>query len=123
MCSADGVHLPSTGLDPELLFYGVSTSPASPCLCGGQTQISMAVAMTIWLLFLSRPGDWCCPESSLGDSGSERTLRLSGAGRRQDVPGGVDGSWCLREEREDDEDGLQLPVHTPELDLSPRFTL
>lgn len=81
----------------------------------------MAVAITIWLLFLSRPGDWCCPDSSLGDNGSERTLRLSGAGRRQDVPGGVEGSGCLWEDRGvvEDEEEVQLPVHTPELDLSP----
>lgn len=78
----------------------------------------MAVAITIWLLFLSRPGDWCCPGSSLGDSGSDRTLRLSGAGRMQDVPGGVEGSGCLCEERED-ADEVQLPAHAPELDLSP----
>lgn len=81
----------------------------------------MAVAITIWLLFLSRPVDWCWPDSSLEDNGSERTLRLSGAGRRQEVPGGVEGSGCLWEERdeEEDEEDVQLPVHTPELDLSP----
>lgn len=87
----------------------------------------MAVAITIWLLFLSRPGDWCCPDSSLGDRGSERTLRLSGAGRKQVVPGGVEGSGCLWAAREEDDDDdeededAQLLVHTPELDLSPRL--
>ena len=80
----------------------------------------MAVAITIWLLFLSRPGDWCCPGSSLGDSGSDRTLRLSGAGRRQDVPGGVEGSGCRWEGRDEEEveEGVQPPVHPPVLDLS-----
>lgn len=89
--------------------------------CLPQTQISMAVAITIWLLALSLPGEWCCPESSLEDSGSDRTLRLSGAGRRQAVPGGVEGSGCLWEERkveEEEEEVMQLPGHTPELDLS-----
>lgn len=55
---------------------------------------------------------------------SERTLLFRGAGRRSEVvPGGVEGSGCLweRDEEEDEEElEVQLAEHTPdELDLSP----